>query len=400
MKQHRTRLYLMGSLLACSVFLISCDSSNSNSNQPDPTPVDPAQITTTTQWTAATTSLTLDVSVSNFTPTRVRLYPRGIDGDWVETDDSAPFSFTIDVAEFTPADYQMLIIADNDDAEFEKNETVSINGCNGEQSLCIRSYDQVRFVTTHNAMSNAMDGWNQPNQNLNVPAQLEAGVRGLMLDTYRAGSENQFGQIQVPDADPDDSFLCHALCLLGKQPLVDGLIEVREFLDDNPGAVITFILESYLSHELTAQAFDEADLTHYTYVHTADAWPTLGQMIDAGTRLVVLQDKSVDPNYPWLMNVWSHAFETHYSAATPDDFSCAVNRGDTANDLFIFNHFLTEVFGSPDLAEQVNYNPLLLDRIRECEAFHAVPANFVTVDFVDIGDTVSAVKALNDTGGF
>ena len=164
--------------------------------------------------------------------------------------------------------------------------------------------------------------------------------------------------------------------------------------------MITFILESYLSHELTAQAFDEADLTHYTYVHTADAWPTLGQMIDAGTRLVVLQDKSVDPNYPWLMNVWSHAFETHYSAATPDDFSCAVNRGDTANDLFIFNHFLTEVFGSPDLAEQVNYNPLLLDRIRECEAFHAVPANFVTVDFVDIGDTVSAVKALNDTGGF
>lgn len=345
-------------------------------------------------------TLTLDVAVSHFTPTRVRLYPKGIHGDWVESDETPPFSFTIDISTFAPGDYEMLIVADNEDAEVQKSETVAISGCNGQQSLCNRSYDQVRYVTTHNAMSNAMDNWIQPNQNLDVPAQLQMGVRGLMLDTYRAGSNNQFGQIQVPDADPDASFLCHALCSLGKQPLAEGLAEIRAFLDSNPGEVITFIIESYLSHELTAAAFDEAGLTAYTYVHTGDAWPTLGQMIDAGTRLVVLQDRAVDPAYPWLMNVWDHAFETHYSASSAADFSCDVNRGTASNDLFIFNHFLTAVFGSPGLAEQVNHNPLLLDRINECEAFHAAPANFVTVDFVDIGDAVSAVKALNDVGGF
>jgi hypothetical protein len=235
---------------------------------------------------------------------------------------------------------------------------------------------------------------------LDVPAQLQAGVRGLMLDTHRAGDKNQFDQIQAPDADPDASFLCHALCSIGKQSLAEGLGEVREFLDDNPGEIITFILESYLSYELTAAAFDEAGLTPYTYAHTGNAWPTLGQMIDGGTRLVVLQDKEVDPTYPWLMNVWSHAFETHYSASAAQDFSCAMNRGTISNDLFILNHFLTAGFGSPELAEQVNHDPFLLERINECEAFHGAPANFFTVDFVDIGDAVSAVNTLNDLGGF
>ncbi len=63
-------------------------------------------------------------------------------------------------------------------------------------------------------------------------------------------------------------------------------------------------------------------------------------------------------------------------------------------------HFLTEIFGSAQLAEQVNYNPLLIDRVNECEALYATAANFITVDFVSIGDTLSVVRALNNQGGF
>jgi len=123
-------------------------------------------------------------------------------------------------------------------------------------------------------------------------------------------------------------------------------------------------------------------------------------MTDAGTRLVVLQDVAVDPAYPWLMNVWDQAFETHFSYAAPGDFSCAENRGTPSSDLFIVNHFLTDVFGSPELAEQVNHNPLLIERLNECEAFHGTTGNFVTVDFVDIGDTLSTVEMLNGYGSF
>ena len=64
------------------------------------------------------------------------------------------------------------------------------------------------------------------------------------------------------------------------------------------------------------------------------------------------------------------------------------------------NHFLTDTFGSPTLAEQVNHNPLLVSRVNECEAFHGTTANFVTVDFVDIGDTFSTIEALNASEEF
>jgi hypothetical protein len=357
-------------------------------------------IITTSAWSAALQTITLEVAARHFTPSQVRVYPRGIEGGWVETDDSAPFSFSIDISGFEPGEYPMLIVASDADAEVEKNEVVSINGCNGQQSLCDRSYDQVRFVTTHNAMSNATDGWTGPNQNWDVPAQLQAGVRGLMLDTYRAGSTNGVGQPEVPDVDPDTALpvprhMPDRQAAARGRPAGSARVSRREPRGDrhlHPG-----ILSQPRTHRCCLRRGGSHALHLYTH---GDAWPTLGQMIDAGTRLVVLQDKAVDPNYPWLMNVWSHAFETHYSAATPADFSCNVNRGTPSNDLFIFNHFLTGVFGAPELAEQVNYNPFLQARIDECEAFHATPANFVTVDFVDIGDAVEAVNALNATGGF
>jgi hypothetical protein len=357
-------------------------------------------ITTSTVWSAVAATLTIEVSASIITPTTVRLYPNGIDDAWVEVDTSAPFSFTIDASAFTPGDHEMVIIASDGDMSVSKNELITVSGCNGTHSLCSRSYDTVRYATTHNAMSNAANGWVGPNQNLTVPDQLALGVRALMLDNHKAGNLNSFNQIQVPDADPDTAYLCHAVCSLGKQLLENGLSEIVTFLDGNPGAVVTLIIESYLPHDLTAAAFNAANLKQYAYQHEGGAWPTLGQMIDMGMRLVVLQDVSVDPAYPWLMNVWDHAFETNYSAAVPEDFSCDINRGTGSNDLFIFNNFLTNVFGSPALAEQVNHNPALMDRIGECEAVHATPANFVTVDFIDIGDTILAIQTLNDSGGF
>ncbi|MDE0930457.1 MAG: hypothetical protein OSA77_07210 [Halioglobus sp.] len=357
-------------------------------------------ITASTIWSAAAATLTIDVSVSNIAPNAVLLYPKGIDDGWVEEDTSVPFSFTVDTSEFEPGDHEVLIVANDGNTSVSKTEIITVRGCNGKAHLCDRPYNQAHYVTTHNAMSSSADGWIGPNQNLDVPAQLDFGVRALMLDAWEAGDLNQFDLIQVPDEDPEMTLLCHALCALGKQPLVDGLGEITDFLDANPGEVVTIIFESYISSGQTAAAFDAADLTKYTYQHDGGAWPTLGQMIDADTRLVVFQDVAVYPSYPWQMYVWDHAFETHYAAATPEDFSCNVNRGNPSHDLFIFNNFLTNIFGSPESAEQVNSNPFLKARIIECEAFHATMANFVTVDFVSIGDTVISVDELNASGSY
>ena len=70
--------------------------------------------------------------------------------------------------------------------------------------------------------------------------------------------------------------------------------------------------------------------------------------------------------------------------------------GDTANSLFLLNHFLTATLGGkPEFAEMVNYNPLFVDRARQCEEEGNTLPNFVAVDFYDIGDLFAVVDALN-----
>ncbi|MFK7978260.1 MAG: Ig-like domain-containing protein [Halioglobus sp.] len=368
---------------------------------PTPKPGEPIPtLITTTQWSAQEQTVTITVEASHITPHTVRLYKNGLLGGAVQEGTSAPFTFTLDATEFSPGEVEVIVMAFNDSTIVVEKKPIPIYGCNGFHALCDRSYAQVRYATTHNAMSNSTDGWIGPNQTFDVPAQLAAGVRGLMLDTYRADATNLLGQPQIPDATPGSTWLCHSVCALGKQPLAEGLTEIATFLGENPGEVITIILESYLSHAEEAQAFEAAGLTEHAYAHDGTQWPTLGELIDSGKRLVVLKDRSTNPLYPWQMNVWSHAFETHFSAASAEDFSCAVNRGNSANALFIFNHFLTEIFGSAELATQVNFNPLLRNRIEECESFHGTIANFITVDHVSIGDTLQNIEALNNVGAF
>ncbi len=252
--------------------------------------------------------------------------------------------------------------------------------CNGHVELCERPFDEVAYPTTHNAMSSEAAGWLPPNQHFGMTRQLTDGVRALMLDTYKE----------------DELLLCHVLCELGSQPLTEGLVEIRDFLDANPNEIVSIIFESYIDHPDTASAFDESDLLRLVYAQEiGEPWPTLQALIDADTRLIVFQDKPEDPAYPWLMNIWDYAWETHFSWATPEDFNCDSNRGNPDNPLFILNHFLTGVGGDPELAEMVNYDPLFIDRALQCQTESGALPNFVTVDFYDIGDLFSVVDQLN-----
>ena len=252
--------------------------------------------------------------------------------------------------------------------------------CNGSVELCARRFDEVAYPTTHNAMSNAEDGWQMPNQNRNLGHQLEDGVRALMLDVHEYG---------------DDILLCHAFCQIGSLPLADGLATIRDFLHDHRGEVVTLIFESYTTAGAIAGAFAESGLDHYVHAHVAGTpWPTLRELIDADERVIVLTDREGGA-YDWYMDVWAEAFETPFAAATVDDFTCDPGRGDPANPLFIFNHFLTATFAVPDQAPTVNADPFLVDRARTCMEARGHLANFVTVDFYDQGDLFDAVRMLN-----
>jgi hypothetical protein len=266
--------------------------------------------------------------------------------------------------------------------------------CNGARELCDRAYNDVSYATTHNAMSSQEDGFAGPNQTYGLPRQFEDGIRAVMLDTHY-NSTVTAPQLAAPDAPDGVPLLCHAYCRFGWRLLSDGLTDIKTFLDENPGEIITIIFESYVTRQDTLAAFTEVGLLDMALEHTAGTpWPTLREMIDSGKRLVVLTD-SGGGVYPWYLNVWAEAFETHFSAKVPDDLTCDPNRGNPGNSLFILNHFLTEIIGKVTLAEQVNHNPFFVDRALECEAANSHIPNFPTVDFYDIGDVVEVVDTLN-----
>lgn len=268
--------------------------------------------------------------------------------------------------------------------------------CNGAASLCAKPYDQVAYATTHNAFANAPHGFVfNRNQTYDMTRQMQDGIRGLMLDAHP-----YLGTV----------YLCHGenLCALGNESLADGLTEVKSFLDAHPQNVITLIFESYVSASDIAAVFQQVGLldpahpaSDYLYTYTGGAWPTLGALIDSGERIVVFSDVNEQASYPWYHYLWNTlVFETPFSAATVNDFTCTDNRGSPNNDLFILNHFLTGPLGaSPDLAAQANVNPLFVNRALACQSFYGRIPNFPTVDYYEVGNVFDVTATLNGTTG-
>ena len=259
--------------------------------------------------------------------------------------------------------------------------------CNGHPDLCSRPYNEVAYATTHNAFSHADGGWLAPNQSHSIPRQLADGVRALMIDVHPYDG-------LIPRLE-GETYVCHLSCLFGAEPLVRTLGNVKDFLDEHPWEVVTLIFESYVPGGTVAEAFDESGLTVYAHAQKpGDPWPTLGEMIESGKRLVVLS--SPDEESPdWYLDQGLFAWGNHWAAEQPEDLDCERLLGDPSTDLFILNHFLTNPIPAAFLAEKVNYNPLLLDHAVECKTVTGQRPNFITVDFYAIGDLFETVNVLN-----
>lgn len=261
------------------------------------------------------------------------------------------------------------------------NLGTSETDCNGALRFCERPFDQVAVVGTHNSMSSAEDDWLGPNQNLNILSQLALGVRALNLDIYE-----------------EDGVLltCHGYCSLGSRPLDEALAELRAWLDDNPNQVLSLTFQSAVSAEQVAASFEAADLTRLSFEHIREQpWPTLAQMIQDDTRLVVWTDhEGGDP--AWYADILKHVWETSYAYRAVEDFDCSFRRGREDQSYVILAHFLTNPIASQDLAAQANAGPVLRERVAGCEAIGRRP-NLVLVDFVDIGDVFDVVAEVNES---
>ena len=253
--------------------------------------------------------------------------------------------------------------------------------CNSQTGLCALRYDEVLYATTHNAMSNAEDGWGLPNQNRSVLHQLDDGVRGFMLDLHEWE-----GQVQ----------LCHGTCYaIGNRPLVEALVELDAWLDAHPREIVTIIFEDYVPAEDTAAVFEESGLLARCHAQPeGEPWPTLGEMVARDGRVVVFSDQQRG-GFPWFHDTWSHCWETDWNVPELDDFDCGRNRGSAGNPLLILNHFLSRTVPDPAVAATANARDVLLPRIQTCWEDSGQVPNFVTVDFYDEGDVVPVVRELN-----
>ncbi len=110
--------------------------------------------------------------------------------------------------------------------------------------------------------------------------------------------------------------------------------------------MIFLIIQDDITPEDTALALESVGLDQYIYDHPAgQPWPTLGEMIDSGQRLVVMAEEEGPPP-SWYQHVWDITMETPYTFINYDDFSCDANRGPEDAPFFLLNHWIQR--GAPN----------------------------------------------------
>lgn len=250
--------------------------------------------------------------------------------------------------------------------------------CNGHAELCGRRLDQLALPATHNSMSSADDGWMVPNQGPDIPSQLEDGVRGFLFDTTEEEGE---------------LLLCHGYCSLGSVALEEALGWYADFLAANPDEVLVFVIQDAITAEQTAAAFEAAGLAEQAWSWDGGAMPTLGELIEADTRLIVSAEVAGPPP-AWYHHAWELLWDTPYEFQSTDEFSCALNRGSAENPLFLLNHWLGPL-PTEALAAEANAEAVLGARAAECAAEAGRPPTLVAVDHYQIGALFEVVDALN-----
>ena len=302
------------------------------------------------------------------------------------------------------------------------------SGCNGSKELCDRRLNDVAFPATHNSYAAADEpGWLFANQRHGIELQLRDGIRGLLIDVHpgvldrergrvrtdleaEGGSRNKVARALGPEAlrvadrlagrvggpltGERQAYLCHTLCELGAEPLGEQLQLIRTFLDRNPSEVVVLFVEPYVPVEPIERALNDAKLLREAAeLERDEPLPTLGDLIRAKTRLVVLTEEDGGTR-PWYLPGFTFAQDTPLGATTGAELKCERFRGDDNSPLFLLNHWIDTFPPSPTRNGRIG-GPFLRDRLDRCGRERALVPNLVAVDFYERTDVVELAAALN-----
>ncbi len=283
--------------------------------------------------------------------------------------------------------------------------------CNGSPRLCDRRYNEVTYLTSHNAMASSDRGFLGANQDPDLTAQLDNGVRGMMLDLHYWTTPEQAAPY-LASLDPPTAkalaplvktfqphpgiWLCHEVCQLGADPAIAQLRTVGDWMRDHPDEVVTLILQDDVAAADVRAVVAAAGLDPLlaTPPEPGAPWPTLGQMIDGHHTLVVFTESSGFTEGA-IRSFYDYAAETPYAARTSAELSCAPGRGPASAPLFLVNNWISKGLATRADALRVNSRRFLLARIRQCQGLRDLRTTFVAVDFAQVGDPLQVVDTLN-----
>jgi hypothetical protein len=108
---------------------------------------------------------------------------------------------------------------------------------------------------------------------------------------------------------------------------------LKEWIQRNPYNVVTWLIvnSDFVSVEKYVSAVQNSGIAPYVYVpdyvpQRKDQWPTLGEMIISGKRVVLFMDYNANQTkVPYILDEFSHIWETPFSP-TNISFPCDVQR--------------------------------------------------------------------------
>ncbi|KAI5859765.1 PLC-like phosphodiesterase [Durotheca rogersii] len=267
--------------------------------------------------------------------------------------------------------------------------------CNGRAELCDRKYSEVSFIGSHNA---PFVGFGPAdNQFVSVTEQLDLGVRFLT------------GQTQEKRGNPQ---MCHTSCFLEDAgPLKDYLGEVKSWIDGHENEVVTLLITNGDAIDINkfADAFKSSGLDRYVFTPDRKLglkdWPTLGELISSGKRVIVFMDYNMDTSkVPYILDEFAYYFETPFSPTEDNFVQCDIDRpGQVSADdrMFLANHNLNiEIFKGllipdPLHARDTNSIESISEQTEICKKNYGRNPNVVLLDFVNVGDTIKTQDHLN-----
>lgn len=272
-----------------------------------------------------------------------------------------------------------------------------------------RPFNEYSWLTAHNAFASDDYGWTHRMQSMTIPDMLDMGTRGLMLDLHNANG---------------GVFLCHSGCqrdglrgpLLWKSMLsfTWSLNTIGDWLKKHPNEVVTLILEDYIGdrskfqNAITASNYEHMvfDIEGHGVNTRSNSWPTLQWMINNNKRIVILTSSRSNGGTPYASYEWTYTVGNTFNIGVPGftrDYSCS-NRGESASlssasaggsnpyKLFVFNHFRS----TPEYFSATGDNEDVLSRWENyCRSTGVKIPNFVSVDYVERGNPMSAVNEFN-----